>query len=240
MQTEYLRAGFSPAFTPPASGDIGVDLENRVIRGLIAAEAGDFKTGRGTFDQQSLAAIARLINDEPDGVVVNYGHSDAVGGVGSAASLDAFLGRAKNARIDGNRVRVDLHLSPVAFMGADGASLGQRVMQRAKLDPRSFATSLVLTADKLPSRNGSPPIWRPQQIQSLDVVRVGDAVHSGALAASLSATSPRQTLYLLAPGRDSNPFVTGPTDPRHAKLSNAETDELRLRWRNMKRKLLTA
>src|SRR4051812_33710719 len=69
---------------------IGVDMAGRVIRGMIAAEIGPFKTGRGTFDAVSLMLIAHLINKSASGVVCNYGHQD---NAGSAAALDAFMGR---------------------------------------------------------------------------------------------------------------------------------------------------
>lgn len=175
MQTEYLRAGI-------ASGVIGVDEENKVINGYVVAQLGPFKTGRGEFDAQSLAAIVKLINEQPDGVVVNYGHHD---NVGSPDAMDAFLGRAKNARIDRDRVRADLHFNPTAFMShTGGTSRGERLMQRAKTDPGSFASSLVLAVDRRPSaRRGQPPTWHPTAIQSSDLVYVGDAVHGGILSA---------------------------------------------------------
>jgi hypothetical protein len=170
--TEYLRASASP---------VGVDDEGKVINGYVVAELGAFKTGRGTFDRNSLQTIADLINGSPDGVIVNYGHHE---NVGSPEALDAFLGRAKNARVDGERVRADMHLNPVAFMShTGGVSRGERLMQRAKSDPSSLATSLRVAVDKV--RNGSgPPIWKPLAIQSSDVVYIGDAVHTGLLSAT--------------------------------------------------------
>lgn len=175
MTTEYLRAGV-------ASGQpVGVDEEHKVIRGYVVAQLGPFKTGRGEFDAEGLAAIVKLINSQPEGVVVNYGHHPDVG---SPEAMDAFLGRAKNARVDRDRVRADLHFNPVAFMSSTGgASRGERLMQRAKTDPGSFASSLVLAADKRPGRRGQPPTWHPMEIQSSDLVYVGDAVHGGILSA---------------------------------------------------------
>lgn len=174
VATEYLRAGVA------AGRPIGVDEENKVINGYVVAEAGDFKTGRGKFDRESLAAIAKLINAAPDGMLVNYGHNPDVG---SSDALDAFLGRAKNASVDGDKVRADMHLNPVAFLSHNGGvSRGERLLQRAKSDPASFATSLVLAADKARSGAG-PPLWRPLAIQSSDVVYIGDAVHGGILSA---------------------------------------------------------
>jgi uncharacterized protein YidB (DUF937 family) len=172
---ECLRAAGHP---------VGVDEENKIINGYVVAEMGQFKTGRGEFDKGSLAAIVKLINASSEGVLVNYGHHE---NVGSSEALDAFLGRAKNARIDGDKVRADLHFNPTAFMSATGGvSRGERLMQRAKTDPGSFSTSLRLAVDKV--RNGSgPPVWRPLEIQSSDVVYIGDAVHGGILSADDAA-----------------------------------------------------
>jgi uncharacterized protein YidB (DUF937 family) len=174
MQTEYLRAGVASA------RPVGVDEEAKVIRGYVVAEAGDFKTGRGKFDRDSLSAIVNIINAAPDGVTANYGHqTDA----GSSDALDAFLGRSKNAYVDGDKVRADMHLDPVAFLSHNGGvSRGERLMQRAKSDPASFASSLVVAADKERKGNG-PPLWKPLAIMSSDVVSVGDAVHGGILSA---------------------------------------------------------
>lgn len=176
METEYLRAGV-------ASGNpVGVDREKNIINGYVVAEAGPFKTGRGAFNSESLAVIVKLINSSPDGVVVNYGHQTDVG---SSAALDAFLGVAKEARVDGAKVRANLHISKLA-MKPEGSSLGDRVMLRVENHPNSFGSSLVLAAEKMPAKSG-PPIWKPLAIMSSDLVYVGDAVHGGILSADDTA-----------------------------------------------------
>jgi hypothetical protein len=97
-----------------------------------------------------------------------------------------------------------MHFNPTAFMSATGGvSRGERLIQRAKTDPGSFATSLRVAVDKRP-KNGGPPTWRPLAIQSSDVVYIGDAVHGGILSAD---------------------------------DTEGQDDELRLRWRNLQRKL---
>lgn len=175
MQTEFLRAGI-------ASGVIGVDEDNKIINGYVVAQLGQFRTGRGEFDRASLAAIVKLINESPDGVVVNYGHHE---NVGTPDAMDAFLGRAKNARVDGDSVRADLHFNPTAFLShTGGVSRGERLMQRAKTDPGSFGSSLRLAVDKRPGARGKPPTWHPVEIQSSDIVYIGDAVHGGILSAN--------------------------------------------------------
>ncbi len=153
----------------------------------------------------------------PEGVKVRYGHPDGSTG----AILDSFLGRAKSPRLDGDKVRADLHLDPSAMLSANGgASAGQKVMTRAKSDPTSFGSSLAVKVEKnyrldnrghkkLDARGGVlPPIWEPLEIGASDIVDEGDAVHDGFLAASIEATED----------------------------ATADDEELRIRWRHKQRK----
>lgn len=175
------------------SGEIaGVDRENKVIRGYIVAQKGPFKTpGRGEFDDKSLDKIVELMNARlPLGVKSRFTHPSE-----SDDGLGKFLGRARNARRDGDSVRADLHLSPVAFRSPSG-NLGDYVMDLAESDPKAFGSSLVLQADRelRTEKDGTPakgedgeplpPIWRPKAIHASDVVDDGDAVHDGFLSSS--------------------------------------------------------
>jgi len=186
-ETDMLRAAPVPA------SPVGVDRENKIIRGRVVAQLGAFKTGRGEFTEDSLRAIVKLYKQHPEGVPANYGHHSDTG---AAETLDAFIGVDKNARIDGDKVRADLHLNPVAFLpDGTGSSRGERLMLRAESAPTSFGSSLVLGADKLyrldnrsrrkTDENGNvlPPVWMPNMLRSSDVVAVGDAVHGGFLSA---------------------------------------------------------
>lgn len=177
--TEMLRAA------PVSANPVGVDRENNVINGYIVAQLGVFKTARGEFTSDSLKAIAKLMNNAGSGVPVNYGHHQDAG---SSDTLDAFLGMSKNARVDGDKVRADLHFMP------DASGRAEKLMQRAEHAPGSFGSSLVLQAEKLHrldnrghrklSADGSPlpPIWMPLAVMGSDVVAVGDAVHGGFLS----------------------------------------------------------
>jgi hypothetical protein len=215
---DYLRAGSA------ASGNVGVDLEGRVIRGAVLAELGSFKTARGTFDGDSLRQIVRLINGMPNGLPINAGHnSDS----GSIDRLNSFIGRARNAYVDGGKVRADIYFDDVAFMSTNGGeSLGARLMRRAVNDPSSFSMSLVVAADKVSNPSGGPPIWRPRELQSADFVAVGDATNG-----LLNAAVP---IYCLSVGGRGDLFVTGKPSVR---ASFTETDDARMRLRNLRRKL---
>lgn len=194
---EMLRA------STVSASPIGVDRKAGIIRGVVIAQKGPFKTGRGEFDDDSLTAIQTLVNSEPDGLKSNYGHQKDEG---SAAELDAFIGRKKNAVIDGDKVRADLHFNPVAMLSVNGSpSPADKLMTRAETDPNSFGSSLALASEKkyrLDARgrrerdeSGSvkPPIWIPKTLGSSDIVSNGDAVHDGFLSAADESFSKAST-----------------------------------------------
>jgi len=178
-------------FALARSNPIGVDREAGIIRGMVLAESGPFKTpGRGEFDAASLSAIATLINKEGS-VRSRFGHASALDhGPGK------FLGRVSNARVDGNRVRGDLTFSRTASNLPGNGDVAGYIMALVEEDPElGISTSLVLEADEefrlnkdgtqKEGKNGevAPPLWRPLQIFASDIVDEGDAVHAGILAA---------------------------------------------------------
>lgn len=189
---------FQPAFLramPTATRPIGVDREtgNGVIRGYVVAEVGDFKSGRGSFDGQSLSMIAEQINSKAGGLKSHFTHATL-----SADGLGKSLGRAKNARVDGNSVRADLHLSASSRKTPNG-DLGGYVMDLAEEDASALGSSLVIhpkIVRKLDAKGKPavdeqgrevPPLWLPIDLRASDVVGDGDAVHGSFLSAGLSA-----------------------------------------------------
>lgn len=178
--------------TPIRSPGAGVDRANNVIRGVVLAQAGPFKTaGRGAFDETSLAEIVRLANQPKAGLKSRLAHPTL-----SSDGVGKYLGRMKNARLDTTvaangatvaAVRADLYLNPTSFKTPNG-NLGGYVMDLAESDPDAFSSSLVLQADKeqrldakgMPARDDTgrplPPLWRPTSLHASDVVDTGDAV----------------------------------------------------------------
>lgn len=166
-----------------AGGALGVDRENKVIRGYVVAQRGPFKsTGRGEFDDKSLAMIADMMNAAPKGLKSRFAHPTL-----SSDGLGKFLGRARNARVDGDRVRADLHLDPSSFATPAG-NLGQYVLDLAASDPDALSSSLVVkpkqelrvnpdgTRAKDDKGNPLPPLWRPERLHASDIVDTGEAV----------------------------------------------------------------
>lgn len=190
-KSKWLRAN-APA------GDIGVDKENRCIRGGVVAQFGDFKTpGRGSFNEDSLRLICRLAKTEPMGLKCRLAHANA-----SDDGISRFLGRWSNLRMDTATVRRDgetmeipavrgdLQLSETAFEGNPNGNLGQYVLDLATEDPDALSSSLVLQVEekmRMDNRghplkdddgNPLPPIWMPTSLHGADIVAIGDAVDS--------------------------------------------------------------
>ncbi len=164
-------------------GALGVDREAKILRGFVMAQAGPFKTaGRGEFDQQSLDMIIALANARSGGLKSRFAHPTM-----SDDGLGKFLGRVRNARLDGNKVRGDLHLDPSSFNTPSG-NLGGYVLDLAESDPAALSSSLVLKVKKEYRLNSDgtkqtdasgeplPPLWRPTALHASDVVDTGDAV----------------------------------------------------------------
>lgn len=203
-QSEWLRAN-------TASGEIGVDREKNILRGMVLAQEGDFKSaGRGSFDLKSLKQIVTLSRKSPEGLKSRFGHPTL-----SDDGLAKYLGRVKNVRLDSvklkrdgeltllHAVRGDLHFDKTALQeGPNGGKpLGEYVMDRAESDPDAISSSLVLQADKeeqldpktkkpLMNDRGEPmpPLWRPSRLHASDIVDTGDAV-DGLLSAGIDVDS---------------------------------------------------
>lgn len=187
-KTEWLKAGVK-------SRAIGVDREARVIRGMVLAQEGPFKShGRGEFDEDGLREIVRLTNATQNGLKSRFTHPTA-----SDDGLGKHLGRAREARLDtamvereGKTVKVkaargDLHFDPSASKTPSGDLAGY-VMDLAESDPDALSASLVIEADQLfridqkgkplldKEGHELPPLWLPKKLHAVDVVDTGDAV----------------------------------------------------------------
>lgn len=183
VRPEMLRVA-----STPSDGSVGVFRNTGVIRGVIVAEAGDFKDKRGHFDRQSLERIVELGNAAgPKGIKSRLTHPGA-----SEDGLTKHLGRKRNFRLDpdGRRVRADLHIAKVALKEpiGGGQPLGEYVLDLAEEDPGAISSSLVLPqptkTERMSEDDGEalPPLWMPEQLFFSDIVGEGDAVHGDLLS----------------------------------------------------------
>lgn len=166
----------------------GVDRkagEAGVLYGYVVAQTGVLKSRRGEFDVKGLKSLVSLMRANPAGTKSRFTHPTL-----SADGLGKFLGRAKNPRLDGDRVRADLHFNKTALQEPPGGGrpLGDYVMGLAESDPDALSSSVVIRLQeewrldrdgkRMRDENGDPlpPLIRPLRIHASDIVDTGDAV----------------------------------------------------------------
>lgn len=211
--SEWLRARV-------LSPGVGVDRKAEVIRGVILAQEGPFKSlGRGEFNGAALRKIVEITNALPNGLKSRLAHPTL-----SDDGSGKILGRMRNARLDtiGEResageirrnevlaVRADLHINPAAHKAPAG-DLAEYVLAMAEADPDALSTSLVLRVEKerrldsegKPAKGADgeplPPLWHPTRLHASDVVDTGDAVDGMLSQTALPDSIVRQAYALAA------------------------------------------
>lgn len=92
-------------------------------------------------DSYFLQQVADFINASEAGVKSRFTHPGL-----SSDGLGKFLGRTKDAAVDGDVVRGDQHIAASAHKTPDG-NLAEYIMDRATEDPASFGASIVFSRD---------------------------------------------------------------------------------------------
>lgn len=175
--------------SPEQDAAVGVNSAKDGINGLIIAEEGPFKSGRGRFNLQSLERIVSLGNDADRGIRKRAQHPNA-----SDDGLGTGVGTETNYRIDkrenGNHVvRADMLFSKAGMeMNPKGQTpWGPYLMSELAENPESFQNSIVLkyeeAEDELTGTDETlPPLWMPTSLRASDFVDTGDATHGDSLS----------------------------------------------------------
>lgn len=125
----------------PAIDPTGGDYGGGLIPGFAVITAGEALGHDLWIDGDFLAAVAGAINASDGGAKSRFTHPGL-----SSDGLAKFLGRTKNASVEGDTVRGDKHLAMSAHDTPDGDLAGY-VMARAVEDPASFGASIVFERD---------------------------------------------------------------------------------------------
>lgn len=118
----------------------GGEYQAGIIRGFAVITRGE-ALGHGVWiDSDFLTAVTKSMN-EGGGSRVRFTHPGM-----SSDGLGKKLGKAKNATLDGDVVRADLHFSKASHATPDG-DLATYTMDLAEEDPELFGASIVYEYD---------------------------------------------------------------------------------------------
>jgi hypothetical protein len=132
-ETTWFRGDIARGIDEPQK----IDKNTNVIYGFSVMTLGEAK-GHGVFiDDTTFEQCVDFGNKAKMGIKSRYGHPTM-----SSEALGTHLGRVKNFRRDGDRVRADLNLDPSCFNTPKG-DLGSYIMQLAESDPAAFGASIV-------------------------------------------------------------------------------------------------
>lgn len=138
------RSGFAVGLA--ASADSPVDRKGGIfkqglIRGVSVCTRAE-ALGHGVWiDSEFLQSTADYLNEADKGIKARFTHPSLC-----ADGLGNYLGRFRDAYVDGDQVRADLHMTEAGHKAKDG-DMADYVMGLAEEDPEAFATSIVFTHD---------------------------------------------------------------------------------------------
>lgn len=130
-----LKAGLSAV--DPQGGDEGAG----VIRGMAIITRGEALGHYLWIDAEMLQQTANAINATSGGAKSRFTHPGL-----SGDGMGKFTGRTKNATIDGDVVRGDLHFAKSAHNTPDG-NLAGYMLSLAESDPEAFGNSIAFDED---------------------------------------------------------------------------------------------
>ncbi len=118
------------------------DPDNITILGVSLITRGEALGHSEWIDTEFLSAVAEAANSKAGrGLKARFTHPSL-----SADGTGKYLGYYTNARVDGDQVLADLHLSKAAKKSPDG-DLVEYVTLLAEYDPDMFGTSIVFERD---------------------------------------------------------------------------------------------
>jgi hypothetical protein len=113
-----------------------------VIHGVSLIAAGEALGHDMWIDSVTLEQVAEFANRSKTGLKSRFTHPSM-----SADGLGRHLGRLRNARVEGDRVLADLHLTESSHKTPDG-DLGGYVMDLSEEDPAAAGLSIVFEHDE--------------------------------------------------------------------------------------------
>lgn len=176
----------------PTAGGVAVDFKTGVISGVAILTAGlatpaNMEAFR--VDQTSLQQVCDLINADTNGARCRVTHPELAQGVfdGLHDDILCLVGRVKNARIDGNVLRGDVHLGTYAHSCPQG-NMWDFLLTLADKDPAAIGMSCRLgISDLLDAGDGQAPLARFDSCRAVDFVGRPGGNRNGLLSAQGTA-----------------------------------------------------
>ena len=188
-QAQRMESGDIALSTPQPGAKLRVDFDQGVIYGVTlmtqgrvrpAADGGVDDDARAA-DNVTLAQLCKGINATAEGVKCHVTHAflEAIPGT-LKDTLFTWVGRIRNARIEGDSAKGDVHLSRAAAVSPNG-DLRTYLLTRADDDPKSLGLSAIFTPDRAASRRAGA--LRIAKVKSVDFVGEAGSTNDGLLSA---------------------------------------------------------
>lgn len=127
---------------PVADEAVKIDTDKHVLRGVSVIQKGPAKGHGFEVDDLLLEQVRDKINATPKGVRSRLTHPGLTA-CGGRDGIEVTLGRVRNATVDGDRVRGDLHLAGFAATTPQG-DIRSYLEAIAQEDPELAGMSIVL------------------------------------------------------------------------------------------------
>ena len=148
-----------------------IDREKRIIYDVAIIALGAAKTHGMDVDAETLRQVVVLGNQAP--TKSRFGHPDDAG----TDAIGSLLGDFKNFRVDGDTVRADLYISPLADKSPRFPNMGTYTLDMAELTPEKCGFSIVFFGGK-EMRDGRALV-RVRDLQAVDLTDTPAASPSG-------------------------------------------------------------
>ena len=125
-----------------AQSPSSISREEGFIKGISLCQAGEAKGHSIHLDDNFIAEVVNLGNQNSKGVKARFGHPNIC-----STALGTYLGRYKNFRKEGNKAIADLYLDQSAKTSPKG-NLYDYVFDLAENNPDMFGASIAFKAGK--------------------------------------------------------------------------------------------
>ena len=193
-----------------AAGGFAVDRAAGILRNVSLLTAGP-AIGHGfDIDAVMLKQLSAGITAKPKGVMSRLTHPEEGIFGGGTDAIELLVGRVRNARVEGNQVRGDVHFGRYAESSPKG-NLKQYLFDIAEDDPEAIGLSIVFTPDEYEQREGMDPLARIKEVFAVDFVgdpganpagllSQGPAANPAAATEGVSAMNPKLLAFLKSKG----------------------------------------